>query len=47
MVIGDIRKFFHGLIKYMDRFAEFHKCLGCVLGTLIAMQNQFSFDCRL
>ena len=85
MVIGDIRKFFHGLIKcflclkliqigtfifqgvkvslhwciviwvssfahalcHMDRFAEFHKCPGGVLGTLIAVQNQFPFDCWL
>lgn len=45
-IIVWISGFTHTL-DYMDRFAELHKCLGCILGTLIAVKDQFPFDLRL
>lgn len=33
-------------LRHMDRFAELYKCLGCVLGTLVTVQDQFFFQCR-
>lgn len=38
--------FAHAL-AHMDRFTEFHKCLWRILGTLIAVENQFFSDLRL
>ena len=34
-------------LRHMDGFAEFHICLWCILGTLITVQDQFPFQCRL